>query len=136
MKTSFVLQHHWWKKPRRYMATPPLEHWDLRLDIPANPGLMHFYLEKDPTKLRQLKAVLKPWADRKWMTEEGRYPPGTNVNPSKDLPAIIDTEDRGEIIVIQDAVEAKRVEFKGNSLTGIWSLTKDPTAESWTMKRE
>lgn len=134
--TSFVLQHHFWKKTEGSTSTPPAEHYDLRLDIPGNPGLMHFYLGEDPTKATQLRTELKPWADRKWLNEEGTYPPGTPVNPSKDLPATIETTDRGPIVVLEDESNVKKIEFQGNLLKGIWSLRKDSTGDKWLMKIE
>jgi hypothetical protein len=133
--TNFVLQYHFWEKVRGSTSTPPSSHWDLRFDIPKYPGLVHFYLLEDPTKLTQLKAVLKPWAERERMSDEGRFPPGTAVNPTKDLPAIIKILDRGALIVLQDTPQLKEVEFKGNLLKGRWSLTKDLTIENWKMKK-
>ncbi len=134
--TSFVLQHHFWEKTKGSNLTAPAEHYDLRLDIPGNPGLVHFYLREDPTKVTQLMIELKPWAERKWLNEEGTYPPGTSVNPSKDLPATIKTTDRGSIIVLEDEPETKKIDFRGNLLRGIWSLRKDMKTQKWLMKIE
>jgi len=133
--TTFVLQYHHWEKVKGSTSTVPNSHWDLRFDISKNPGLVHFYLLEDPMKLTQLKAVLKPWAERERMNDEGSFPPGTPVNPTKDLPAIIEILDRGALIVLQDTPQLKEVEFNGNLLKGRWSLTKDSTTEDWKMKK-
>jgi hypothetical protein len=69
------------------------------------------------------------------MNDEGSFPPGTPVNPTKDLPAIIEILDRGALIVLQDTPQLKEVEFNGNLLKGRWSLTKDSTTEDWKMKK-
>lgn len=136
LKATFALQRHWWERPKGYTENAQIDHWDLRFDIPGNPGLTHFFLEKDPTQMNKLKAVLKPWAERKWMTEEGRYPPQTVVNPYKDLPANIKIVDRGDLTVFEDATEAKKVEFKGKSLKGIWSFTRQEGTDNWDMKKQ
>jgi hypothetical protein len=133
--TCFVLQYHSWEKTAGSTSTPPIAHWDLRLDIPHNPGLTHFYLLENPTKTTKLKAVMKHWAERKWLTEEGKYPPGTSVNPSKDLPAVIKNLDRGPIIIKEDKTQFKEIEFRGSLLKGTWRLTRDQESENWIMKK-
>ena len=152
-KVRFSLQWHWWRGQRVVRAGPTTQHWDLRLDLPANSGKMHFVLTQNPLKNKEVSAIWKPCKYEGWMDFEGYLPPRNErkkmskeelkkfpkgleeANPTKNTPAYLKILDKGEAIVYEDGQLFKKFEFKGKKLKGLWTFEREDTSKFWVMRK-
>ncbi|MHA1226259.1 MAG: ATP-dependent DNA ligase [Candidatus Hodarchaeales archaeon] len=148
----FVLQRHWWRGQRVIRAGVSREHWDLRFNFPDQPGLMHFVLNQNPLKNKEVTALWKPCKYKEWMEvsqylppknerakmskeELAKLPPGIeDANPTKATSSYIKIIDKGKAVVYEDSDSFKKFEFKGEKLKGLWVLERENTSNFWVFK--
>lgn len=146
---KFVLQHHWFKRWNWTEDKPVIvvragassEHYDLRIDTGKLP-IMHWVLDNDPREVESTTALYKPSSERSSMdrgkpNENKDYlKPGTSYNPTKDTRAWLELEDSGEAIITIDKPMFKRVELKGKTLKGLYTLEReDKNSDFWILKK-
>jgi len=147
---KFVLQHHWFKRWNWKEDKPVIvvrsgaseEHWDLRIDT-GETSIMHWVLDNDPREVASTTALYKPCNDKSSMdkgkpNENKDYlKPGTSEwNPTKDTRAWLDLEDSGEAIITIDKPMFKRVELRGKTLKGLFTLEReDEKSDFWILSK-
>ncbi len=131
---QFVLQYHYFRKrgEKPVREGPTIWHYDLRIDI-GKDTLMHWVLDQDITEANQTVGYYKEDKDKRALTAEGFFPPGTFMNPTKDTSAFVEIVDKGRCNVMINSRDFKKVEFKGKTLRGVWIL--DKKNDNWLVER-
>jgi len=149
---KFTLQWHFFRGQKVIRAGVTQQHWDLRLDFPNQKELMHFVLNQNPLKNREITALWKPCPYKEWMnisqylppknerekmsaTERAKLPKGIEeANPTLNTPSYIKIIDRGTVVVLEDSDIFKKFHFKGEKLKGLWIFEREGMSEFWIMK--
>lgn len=131
---QFVLQYHYFRKrgEKPVREGPTIWHYDLRIDI-GKDILMHWVLDHDITEANQTVGYYKEDKDKRALTAEGFFPPGTFMNSTKDTSAFVEIVDKGKCNLMINDRDFKKVEFKGKSLRGVWIL--DKKNDNWLVER-
>lgn len=125
VKGKFTLHFHSWMGQIVVRAIPHVEYY-LRLEYGGN--VRSWYLNNNPTRIRNLAAVSEGNVNKKWMTFEGEIKPGQEYNPTKTLVSQMVIIDTGPVDIqskIEDGKEILLLKFIGKSLKGNWLLEQE-----------
>jgi len=126
----FTLQHHRWEDPFHLNQTS-VEHWDLTLA-----GRM-YVLEHNPIESETIALRRAPY-NHLWVNMgrggEQEVPPKSAGNPTRN-PAYVRLVDEGIATILKGTNGHMKVEFKGESLNGVYSFDKNPNANVWNVKK-
>jgi len=130
----FVLQYHYFRKrgEKPVRGGPTTWHWDLRLDT-GRDYLLHWVLDADISVTDRTVGYYKEDEDKRALTAEGFFPPGSYMNPTKDTPSFVEIVDAGRCELMVDEPDFKKVEFRGEKLRGVWIL--DRKNDNWLVAR-
>jgi len=145
----YVLQWHYWKKVEVIRVGPSEQHFDLRVDV-GKPELLHLVMEQNPQINDEVSGHEKPCRDKSSMKLGEKEPEylepshgakegekGYNpLNPTLDTPAYISMLEHGEVLLLEDSVNLKKLQFLGGKLKGVWLLQREePGSKFWLMRR-
>ena len=136
---KFALHHKWFKEKLGSKYGNSKEHWVLRLDLNKD-ELTNFVLEHNPLKQDKSFAYINKSNGNKSWLERGeeieRIEPGQPGNPTKNTSCWIQLLDSGDIVVLENTDQIKKIEFKGKKLKGVWILKREsPKSEWWEISR-
>ena len=152
-EVRWVLQHHFWRGQKVIRAGASVEHWDLRIDFPERENLMHFVLEQNPLRNKEVTAIFKLCKYKEWINFSGyippanerakmtkeeleKFPPGIEeANPTKATSSYMEILDKGKATVYEDSDLFKKFEFGGKKLKGLWVFIREDNSKFWTMKK-
>jgi hypothetical protein len=131
----FVYQFHSFTGPKVIRVGPSVWHYDLRIDV-GGPTILHFVLATDLIGAEEVEVLeVKRDRDRRVMTAEGTYKPGTFMNPTKRMIAEVIIEDKGPATVFIDTPSIKRFELRGKRLRGLYLAQRPPKQPTWRLRR-
>ena len=81
-------------------------------------------LDLDPVGNVETVGYYSPEGDKSFMRAAGQIPPGTDLNPTRDVESFVEIIDKGEAVVFINDPELKQIKFKGGCLDGLWLFSK------------
>ncbi|MHA1248756.1 MAG: ATP-dependent DNA ligase [Candidatus Helarchaeota archaeon] len=133
VKGRFVYQYIYYKGPLVVRVSPSLRYWAIRYSVGNN----HYAIIL-PNKIED---VVRFGGDEVYIRKEkedysnlhGYIPPNHPANETKNTEMFVEKLDSGGIIIYEDSVGIKKIEFKGNRVEGVFLFEKK--GEAWFMKK-
>jgi len=123
---AFTLHVNWWKG-QEVIRRMKIKTYYLRLDD-GKKRIRSFLLDDDPLWVDVTAAFYEGRVPRKWMTFEGKIPPGQRYNPLKRLHTTMEILDTGPAVISVREVEGAEIieiDFRGRRLKGKYLLVQE-----------
>jgi len=137
---EFVLQKKWFRGPVQVRTGPTEEIWYVR--IQKDGKFFNLSFQESPLDNEKLAGIEEEPEASGYM-EKGRegteyLEPGTEWNSTKETPAYIRAIDYGEVLILEDSENWKKIEFRGeeNKMPELWYFKREnPDSDIWQMSR-
>lgn len=137
---EFVLQRKWYRGPIQVRYGPTEEIWYIR--IKKDGEVFNLALRESPLDNEKVAGIEESPEASGYMDKgkEGTeyLEPGTDWNDTKETPAYIRARDWGDIVILEDSPNWKKIEFRGekNELPELWYFKREnPDSDIWQMSR-
>jgi hypothetical protein len=128
---KFVLNKRTWRGPIHVRIGYSAELYDLWIDNGKEVYLWTF--SSNPIHFESTTGTFEQIHNKKLMNTLGQLPPGTELNPNKQIPVTIERVTEGELLMLLDDPTTKKFQVKEKEWKGLYLLVQDDNTNIWTL---
>ena len=128
---KFVLNKRTWRGPIHVRIGYSAELYDLWIDNGKDVLLWTF--NSNPIHFESTTGTFEQIKNKKLMNALGQLPPGTELNPNKQIPVTIERVTEGELLMLLDDPNTKKFQVKVKEWKGLYLLVQDDDTNIWTL---
>ncbi len=131
VERKFVLNHRVWRGPLHVRVGASAELYDLWIDMDNFAYL--FVFNNDPTSM-SVVGTMQKIKDKHLMDTTGDLPPGSILNPNRQIPVTVERVVKGSMLLLIDDPHLKKFQVKTSKWKGLYLLEEDENTNIWTLR--
>lgn len=130
---KFALSHICWRGQMVVRPRCSRQEWHLFLEMGSK--ALDIIMDQNPTENPSVPATIGKPKPSKVLTQEGKLPNKSDLNPDKKTAAFLKILETGTFKTLEDTPTRKVIEFEGGQFRGKYELLQEKTKNLWNLKK-